>query len=288
MTLILNEIHIFKNLTDSVWIVAGDRRITMKVPGEPTKYFDTRQKVFPIPYLHATVSYFGLSAFAAKVKADTSGKPELDDKKRVIVERWSYMDDLVKGFITNNSQIKTLSGFAKELRDHVDSKIDRNLLAIMESGFHLCGFNNNQLPEFHYFSNISSLDPQTFVYSGFLKNYGGVSEDFLNRDAREQLGFDGTNLESCSNSSWLYRNGDIQLQSFLWRSFDQMFGLWLRNFPNFKVPEIKAPFTEYAEYVRFKFEVISYIYKKWSRRQNIGTPIDVYVLTPGKLTECNS
>lgn len=81
MTLILNELKVFKNLEDSAWIVGADRRITMKVPGEATKYFDTRQKLFAIPYLGATVSYFGLAAYKADLKTDGRGVVVLDEKK---------------------------------------------------------------------------------------------------------------------------------------------------------------------------------------------------------------
>ncbi len=285
MTLILNELKVFKNLEDSAWIVGADRRITMKVPGEATKYFDTRQKLFAIPYLGATVSYFGLAAYKADLKTDGRGVVLLDEKKMPVVEKWYYMDDLIKTFINDNSEIKSLSAFAHALRDFVNSKVDHDMLGCMESGFHLSGFNDAKLPEFYYFSNISSLDPQTLIYSGFLHEYGGVSEDFLKRDAIE-LGFDGKDPKTVRETGWIYRNGDIQLQVVLWKSFDQMFGIWLKNFPNFKIPDIRAPFEEYGEYVRFKFEVISYIYKKWSRRKNIGTPIDVFIITAGKVTEC--
>jgi hypothetical protein len=46
------------------------------------------------------------------------------------------------------------------------------------------------------------------------------------------------------------------------------------QFPqDFRMPHT---LSEYRDYVRFKFEFIAYIYKKWARHQIIGRPIDVF------------
>ena len=48
----------------------------------------------------------------------------------------------------------------------------------------------------------------------------------------------------------------------------------LAQFPeDFRMPET---LFDYREYVRFKFEFIAYIYKKWARQQIIGRPFDVF------------
>jgi hypothetical protein len=39
---------------------------------------------------------------------------------------------------------------------------------------------------------------------------------------------------------------------------------------------------EYAEWVRFKMEVIAYVYKKYSKRPVIGPPIDAFCISAAK------
>ncbi len=54
-----------------------------------------------------------------------------------------------------------------------------------------------------------------------------------------------------------------------------------------KLPDFNRPKTieEYADYVRFKFEFISYIYKNWAQKKIISKPIDIIILTKEGLKE---
>jgi hypothetical protein len=38
--------------------------------------------------------------------------------------------------------------------------------------------------------------------------------------------------------------------------------------------------SDYAEWVRFKMEVIAYVYKRWCTQSIIGRPIDVLTVVP--------
>ena len=59
-----------------------------------------------------------------------------------------------------------------------------------------------------------------------------------------------------------------------WELLDVIFAQLLQ-FPDFKRPRT---LHEYGEYVKFKFEVIAYLYKKWAKKTIIARPIDVLVL----------
>jgi len=58
------------------------------------------------------------------------------------------------------------------------------------------------------------------------------------------------------------------------------FGHGWRDEPRLVQADFKKPTTaqQYGEYVKFKFEIISYLYKKWAKIQIIARPIDVFML----------
>jgi len=105
-------------------------------------------------------------------------------------------------------------------------------------------------------------------------HYEVPSSNFLQRDAKENFGWDGSNLRSAKNIVQIYRNGDFRLHVIAWDKIDSIFKE-LQNFPDFNRP--RNP-EQYRDYVKFKFEVIAYIYKKWAKRVIIARPIDVLVL----------
>ncbi len=45
----------------------------------------------------------------------------------------------------------------------------------------------------------------------------------------------------------------------------------------FQFPDFNKPVTvnDYAKYVKFKLEVLAYIYRKWAKQKIIDRPIDV-------------
>ena len=250
MTLILNEIHLLDGLNKTVLVAAADRRIS-----KPDRSYDsTRKKLFPIPYLNGAISYFGLAAFPPK------GTTKLQ-----------YLSNWLPNFINEQSEVSDLQTFAQNLRDELHEVIPLAILQENASGFHICGYNSQGLPDFWYFSNIGRMED--FEYLDLKPRYDPPSSHFLERDARKEFGWDGSNPSSVQSGNQLYRNGDIRAHVTAWKTLDYAFSR-LFTFPNFKQP---SSLDEYGEYVKFKFEVIAYFYKKWAKKEIIARPIDVFI-----------
>jgi len=249
MTLITNEIHIIDGIYNTIMVAAADRRITNR----DGSYNSNRKKLFDIPYLSGAISYFGLASFQKN-------------------GRTQYLSSWIPNFINNQAGTPNLESFSKELRAGLNSDISKNILKKYPSGFHICGYNNNRLPEFWYLTNVGSMDG--FNYKSLKPRYDRPSPDFLGRDALK-LGWDGKNPFSIPNTSQVYRNGDYRSHSIVWEKVDAVFReLW--RFNEFKKPDNP---DDYGEYVKFKFEFIAYIYKQWAKCPIIGRPIDVWVKT---------
>lgn len=249
MTLILNEIHLLDGLNKTVLIAAADRRIS-KPDGS---YEATRKKLFPIPYLNGTISYFGLASVYPKGEMQ-------------------YLSHWLPNFINKQSGTPDLETFTENLRDALHQIIPEAALQRHASGFHIAGYNSQGLPEFWHLSNIG--DMRDFRYVDFKPRYGPPSPDFLGRDAQKNFGWDGSDPSSARNGVQTYRNGDFRAHVAAWEALDDVFGMLLQ-FPDFKRPSNP---DEYGEWIRFKFEFIAYLYKKWAKKEIIAPPIDVRVM----------
>lgn len=163
MTLILNEIHLLDGLNKTMLVAAADQRIS-KPDGS---YEATRKKLFTIPHLSATISYFGLASVypGGKIK---------------------YLSDWLPKFINTQSRTLNLETLAQNLRDALHRVIPQSTLQGQPSGFHIAGYNSQGFPEFWHLSNIG--DMRGFQYVDFKPRYGPPSPDFLGRDARELWG----------------------------------------------------------------------------------------------------
>ena len=134
----------------------------------------------------------------------------------------------------------------------------------------------NGLPDFWFLSNIGPMKGFNYTCQD---HYPEPSSQFLERDAKANFGWDGSDPGSAkSNIVQVYRNGDFRMHVVAWEELDSIFKK-MQNFPDFKRP--RNP-KEYGDYVKFKFEVIAYFYKKWAKKQIIARPIDVFVLMPSK------
>src|SRR6266849_430237 len=241
MTLISNEIHMLDGFKRTLLIFAADRRLTYP----DGSYAGTKQKQFPIPYLNGGVSYFGLAEVYPK------GKKQ-------------YLSDWLREFVIRHSTMTSLKDFAFQLRDELHTVIPAGILKKNASGFHICGYNSKGLPEFWFLRNIGGMDQ--FRYTNLLQRYMEPTADFLDRDAKS-LGWDGRNLTSIINKGYVYRNGDVRAHVIAFERLDEVLSDTL-SFPDFKTP------TKPEDLVRFKFEFVAYLYKKFARRQIIGRPID--------------
>jgi hypothetical protein len=249
VTLILNEIHLLRGLSETMLIAGADRRVT--VPGGDP---EVRRKLFRIPQLNATVSYFGVA------DVFPGGK----------IERLSSW---LPNFIVAQSAAPDMESFAKNLRDELQRVIPRSVLEDYVSGFHMCGYNDDGLPDFWHFTNVGRLEG--LYYKDLRGEYGPPSPDFLGRDAQKQFGWDGADPKSARNGVRSYRNGDLRAHVAVWRDLDESLLKKLFQFPGFRQPASPA---EAGRYVKFKFEVLAYIYKYWAKQVIISRPVDVYVL----------
>jgi len=250
MTLILNEIHLFEGLKETLLVAAADGRIS-KPDGS---YDSTRRKLFPIPYLNGAVSHFGLAMIYP------AGRPQ-------------YMSRWLPDFIRRHSSAPSLQSFAESLREELNRVVPPAILKKSPSGFHICGYNDAGYPDFWYLSNIGGV--RDFKYVGLKPQYAPPESHFLGRDAQRTFNWDGETPLSAKNGVQTYRNGDFRAHVAAWELLDGIYSRLLQ-FPDFKRP--RTP-EEYREYVKFKFEVIAYIYKKWAKKKIIARPIDVLVLT---------
>lgn len=252
MTLILNEIHLLNGLNKTMLIAAADRRIS-KPNGS---YEATRKKLFPIPYLNGAISYFGLASVYPKGEIQ-------------------YLSDWLPNFINKQAGTPDLETFAQKLKDALHKVIPETALQERPSGFHISGYNTQGLPEFWHFNNIGGM--HGFEYIDFKPWYGPLSPDFLGRDAQKNFGWDGSNPSSAHNGVQTYRNGDFRAHVAAWEALDAVFKKLLQ-FPDFKMPSNP---DDYKEWVRFKFEFIAYLYKKWAKKKIVARPIDVIEMHRG-------
>jgi hypothetical protein len=249
MTLILNEIHTRDGFNSTFMVAAADRRL-LNMNGS---YHATRKKLLPIPYLKGAISYFGLAMIPRGNKS-------------------LYISDWLRAFIRNNSNCNDIKSFSTKLRDELSRVVPSSSLRQVPSGFHICGYNKNGIPDFWYFSNIRGM--QGYQYADLRTEYDAPSSHFLDRDAKK-YGWNGSDKSSVSNNVRIYRNGDLRAHVVAWEILDYILEN-LAKFPDFKKP---TTVQRYGEYVKFKFEIIAYFYKNWARKQIIGRPIDVFVMT---------
>ena len=253
MTLILNEVRIDKGLEDSYWICSADRRLSFE-----GKFHSNRKKIFPIRNLNATVSYFGLAIWQ-------------------ICNKEIYMSDLIRNFILKNIDCKTLDDFAVKLQIYLNSKVPKNLLKDYPSGFHISGFNDKGWPHFLHFSNVGAMDE--FRYINLLDKYNNPSADFLERDAKLHLHWDGELPNSIDNTGFIYRNGDIRTHVLISEEFNSMMGKIFQLSDFDKINDFKR----LADFIYFKFDFIAKLYEKWTSNKVIGKPIDLYILKPNEI-----
>ncbi|NMB57091.1 hypothetical protein GYA19_04095 [Candidatus Beckwithbacteria bacterium] len=247
MTLIVNEIHILDGFRNTFQLAIADRRITRN-----GKFDSNRKKILPIPYLKATVSYFGLASF-------------IKNSKEIYLTDWLLL------FIRNNSTINNLKDFSNRLCQLLNKEIDKEILNRNISGFHISGYNNQGFPEFWHFSNINAM--VGWNYGNVLPQYNQPTSDFLERDAINLFGWNGQNCDTNKNAIQFYRNGDIRTHVLAFEEIDK-FMLQIFKLSDFNKLNNEE---DYANYVKFKFELISLIYTNWAKNKIIGKPIDVYI-----------
>jgi hypothetical protein len=236
------------------WTVSARRFWSSALIGESlsrTVRFDClKRKVFRVPYFDGGISYFGLA------EVYPAGRRQ-------------YMADWLPNLINRQAGTQTLKEFAFNLRDGLNAIVPSSILKRNPSGIHVCGYNDADIPEFWFISNIGSMNQ--FKYLDLHPRYGDPTPDFLERDAKN-FGWGGVDPSMVSNGTWIYRNGDIRAHATGWERLDKMFEE-MSAFPDMR--KLRTP-EDLTRWVKFKFQFVAAFYKKFAHYQIIGTPIDVF------------
>jgi hypothetical protein len=153
-----------------------------------------------------------------------------------------------------------LADFASALATRLNSAVPTSHRNKEASGFHLSGFTPERRAEFWFVRNITD--------SGQVMGLYEAREDFQRRDA--------PGLQP--GGAQIYRNGDLLPHVLLWGALDDAL-LPLLNRPDFR--RVRN-MPDYERWVKFKMEVIAYVYKQWCTRSIIGRPINAFSITPSR------
>jgi hypothetical protein len=230
MTILANEIRINQSITDVTLIQVADRRITCK-----GKFDSNRRKVFEIPYLKASVGYFGLAQPTAK----------------------EYFSSWLPNVIRNGHTIKTVNEFSQYLADTLNKNVTKSLLKTNPSGFHICGLADDGIPEFYFIRNIEGREGP--YYKGFKDTYF-CSEDFRTRDAIATGDGSQRSLDSLQHSIFWYVNGDLRSFWAFWLPATEFIDSISVN-PEF--PSLKSD----LERAKWKLKVIAQLYDKYAKQK---------------------
>jgi hypothetical protein len=154
-----------------------------------------------------------------------------------------------------------LADFARALATRLNADVPAGQRMSEPSGFHISGFTPERRAEFWFVRNITDVGQPTGLYE--------AREDFQRRDA----------FTLQPDRAQIYRNGDLLPHVLLWGVLDDALEPLLGRADFRRVRSV----VDYARWVRFKLEVIAYVYKQWSTRPIIGRPIDVIYITPSRV-----
>src|SRR5262249_28033220 len=121
-------------------------------------------------------------------------------------------------FINRQSGAGTIKEFAVRLREGLNKSIPATVLQTQPSGFHICGYNREGIPEFWFLTNIGGMNE--FDYTDLQRQYTEPSCELLGRDAFK-MGWDGVNPQSVRNEAFAYRNGDFRAHVSSWKDSTQ-------------------------------------------------------------------
>ncbi|QRN82839.1 hypothetical protein JR338_10505 [Chloroflexota bacterium] len=248
MTLIFNEIIIQNGLANSFMIAAADRRITL-----PDGSHRNWRKLFNIPYLHGAVSYYGIAEI-----------PKKGNRNNIPFSSW------LPNFIRDNAGVESIRSFSFNLFDEINRLVPSSLIQRYASGFHICGYDNLRYPDFWSIKNYHKYE--NFIHQDIEATYKTPVNDLRTGDLHN-IDWEG-NSQSSVNAHVIYRNGDIRAHGIIFSEVGKIYNN-LSNFTDFN--KIKTP-QDYKDFAKLKFEILSYIYNKMTKKKIIGGTIDVLLL----------
>ena len=243
MTILANELRIKGSITDVSLIQVADRRITIK-----GKFHSNQHKVFQIPYLKASVGYFGLAQPTTR----------------------EYFSSWLPTVIRQGHDIQNIKEFSEYLTNKLNAKVNKSFLKNNPSGFHLCGLANDGIPEFYFIRNIKRMEGP--YYKDFIDTYY-CSEDFRTCDAITTSTGEKRPLTSLQNAIFWYVNGDLRSFWAFWMPATNFIDGISGN------PEFPA-LTSDLERAKWKLKVIAQLYEKYAKQKIVGGPIDGIEVRP--------
>lgn len=239
MTIQVNEFHVFSSVRDTKLVHVADRRLTIA-----GKFKSNTIKNFEIPYLRASVGYFGLA----------QPSPTVDETFS------AWLPNVIKhGF-----GIKTISDFADYLTDELNRKVCKSLLRKHASGFHVAGYGPDEIPEFHYVRNVGGMNGPFYID---LQDKYVHTEDFRTRDAIHNEDGSSRSIESLANCVFYYANGDLSVFGSYWTALDQMIDM-AQSHSNFK--GLDSPLDRAV----WKLETFGSFYGRFARAKIISKQVD--------------
>jgi hypothetical protein len=247
MTLITNEIRLINGFKESLIISTADRRLTYDKPKSRKGKHGNGQKLYFIPYLNATLSFWG--NYALKDGQDYFA--------------W------LPNFIRKNSGIGSLSEFSTKLRNDLNRDVRSNVLMQRPSGFHISGYTGST-PDFFHFSNCH-WNGTHYIMDESDHLFRMPSSDYLGRDA---LGWNSTENSAPIVATTTYRNGDFKAHEASWDLLDDIF----KNLSNVESFGGLKSLNNLGKVIQFKLKFIGALYSNFAYVKNIGGPFDIVIL----------
>lgn len=248
MTLVINEILERDNRNEYWLVAAADQRMWSLPDSRP---LPPMSKLIDIPYLHGAVSFYGIS----EVPSGQSNRNQL-------------LTDWLRRFIKQQFDCGGLEYFASRLREQLNRVIPPEWHDQVASGFHICGHDRENQPQFWHVCNHP--DPEKFNYVNRFRGYSEPTFWTIK---------DKGSVQNRYGVIYWARNGQFLSHAAAWVPLDEVM-YRLTSFPGFQRPDLDA--RTYGYYIKFKLEVISHIFKYWAFEETVGPPIDVLVFRSTK------
>jgi len=258
MTLLINDIFIPGDLRAGYILTVADTRISYKKKDGKYPAPTHAKKIFDIPYLNATAGYFGLAYY----------------------QYIAYVEELsswLNNFINKNHQAETMGDFSRALCKELNLKMPKHRVKEQITGFHICGYNKDDIPEFWIVRN-SGDDYKKPPLDHYL-----CDEKFLSGEATA-AGFDGTNPNIGKYQHSFYINGDPDPFHRIWLSLgDFVDGMIEREDFTMEYNPLEGKSDDdISKIAKWQMKVIGSFYSNFAKegRKIVGGPPDTLIVRP--------
>jgi len=262
MTLLINDFCMRGDLRDGYILTVADRRLSYDKTHPKHHKPEHATKVFEITRLNAAIGYFGLAYFRSNIQHDS-----------IPLSPW------LQSFINHYHIAKTIGEFAEALCDKLNSLMEKKDVEKGITGFHICGYNQDDIPEFWVVRNIGN------DYSQPCLNYYLCDEVFPAKDAAK-VGYDGENPNIGFYRRNFYINGDPEPFHRIWHPLSAFVdGMIQRGgFGKRYDPLAQRTDEDLRKIAKWQMKVIGDFYSQFGDKGKkiIGGSSDAIVLRPKK------